>query len=199
VRARARAERRRAARGGVGGGRPGWACARAVPDGGASPLLRAVRRAVRAPRDPQLRRDRERPPPGWLPHALALPRPAAAEAGEARRAAAHVAGGARGGLRGRTRTRRAEAPPPRPAAPRRRSRLERPRRAAPRRGPRAARRRAALVRARDRRRGAGSLADAAPRDLAPRGRRLAHDPRRRRAGDRPGRLPPLGGARAVPA
>ena len=43
------------------------------------------------------------------------------------------------------------------------------------------------LRPRDRRRGAGSVADAAARDLAPGGRRLAHDPRRRRAGDRAGR------------
>ena len=35
-------------------------------------------------------------------------------------------------------------------------------------------------------------------DLAARRRRLADDPRRRRAGDRPGRLPALAGARAVP-
>ena len=53
-----------------------------------------------------------------LPHALARPRPAAAAAGEARRAAPHVAGRARGGVGGRARRRRAEAPPARPAAPR---------------------------------------------------------------------------------
>ena len=53
---------------------------------------------------------------------------------------------------------------------------------------------AARLRARDRRRGAGPLADAAAHDLAPRGGRLADDPRRRRAGDRARRLPALGGA-----
>ena len=130
----------------------------------------------------------------WLDRVLPLPQPE-----EARLAAPHLAGRARGRVRGRARRRRAEAPAARPAASHVRPALERPGRAAARRGAGAARRRAALVRARDRRRGAGSLADAAARDLAPRGRRLAHDPRRRRAGDRPRRLPPLAGAPAVSA
>jgi len=142
-------------------------------------------------------RPRARFASGRLPHALARPRPAAAAAGEARRAPAHVSGRARGGVGGSARRRRAEAVAAGPATPSGRSRLERPRRAAPRRGACPARRRAALVWSRHRRRGAGSVADAAPRDLAPRRRRLAHDSRRRGAGHWPCCLPPLGGARAV--
>ena len=82
--------------------------------------------------------------------------------------------------------------------PRARLRLERARRAARRRGARAARRAAARVRARDRRRGAGPDADAAPHGRAARARRLADDPRRHRAGHRPGRPRPLGGRAPAP-
>ena len=128
----------------------------------------------------------------WLDRVLPLPQPEKLVARLLTSPAALA-----GGVGGRARRRRAEAPAARPAAPHVRPALERPGRAAARRGAHAARRRAARVRARDRRRGAGSLADAAARDLAPRGRRLAHDPRRRRAGDRARRLPALAGAPAV--
>ena len=66
---RARAGGRRAARRGARGGVPVGSRARAVPDGGAPPLLRAVRRAARAARAPQLRRAREGAPAGRLPRA----------------------------------------------------------------------------------------------------------------------------------
>ena len=134
LRARARAGRRRAARGGAGGRRPARARARAVPDGRAPPLLRALRRAVRPAGVPQLRRARARAAARRLPHALARPRPAAAAAREARRAAPHLAGRARGRVRRRARRRRAEAPAARPAAAHVRPPLERPGRAAARRG-----------------------------------------------------------------
>ena len=55
---RAGARRRDPARGGAGGGRAARPCARAVPDGRAPPLLRALRRAVRPARAAQLRRAR---------------------------------------------------------------------------------------------------------------------------------------------
>ena len=70
---------------------------------------------------------------------------------------------------------------------------------AARRGARAARRAAARLRARDRRRGAGPDADAAAHGRAPRARRRADDPRRRRAGDRRGSLLELGRGAAAPA
>ena len=154
----------------------------------AAPVLRALRRAARADGAAQLRGSRGRIAEERLPHEVPRPRARAPACGQARRAAAHVAGRARGGRGRDPRRGRTEAAAPRPPAPSRRPDLERARPAAPRRCAHAARRSAAGVRPCDRRRGAGSLADAAADDLAPRGRRLADDPRRRRAGDRPGRL-----------
>ena len=119
--------------------------ARAVPDGRAPPLLRALRRAVRPARAAHVRRARGRVAARRLPHALARPRPAAAAAAEARLAAPHLAGRARGSVRGRAGGRRAEASVARPAAPHVRSPLERPGRRAARRGADAPGRRAALA------------------------------------------------------
>ena len=166
----------------------------------APPLLRALRRAARPARAAQLRRARAGAAARRLPHEAGStaccrcrsPRSSSRGCSTSPSALEAASEGMLDDDEQKLLLR--DRPPPhvRPA-------LERPRPAAARRGADAARRRAALLRARDRRRGAGSLADAAARDLAPRGRRLADDPRRRRAGDRPGRLPPLAGAPAVSA
>ena len=123
----------------------------------------------------------------WLDRVWPAPRP------DSRRSpAARVAGAARRGGGRHPRRRRAAAA----RSPRRR--LERRRPAADRRGPHDARAAAGRLRPRDRRRGAGPDADAAADGEPPRPR-LVHDPRRRRAGDRAGAVPPLGRPAAVPA
>ena len=96
-------------------------------------------------------------------------------------------------------SRRAAAGPPRPAETRSRPELERARSAAARRGAHVARGRPAPLRACDRGRGAGSDADAAADDRPPDRGGVVHAARRRRAGDGPGDVPPLGGAPAPPA
>ena len=167
----------------------------------AAPLLRALRRAARAisrcaaSTRSSARCSRNGFLTKYLDRVLALPR-----AGQARRAAADVAGGARGG--GGRDPRRATS----------RSCCCATGRSAPPTSRWSEHDLPLLDVAR-------TLVDGPPRafghvivdeaqDLSPmqlldgvaaRARRLADDARRRRAGDRPGRLPALAGARAVPA
>ena len=128
---------------------------------------------------------------GYL-NRVARARLARGHAREARALALHDACLPRRGRRRHPRRGRAAA-----AAPPRRG-LERVGRAAARRGARARRRARPHLRPRDRRRGAGSLADAAADDRAARARRRADDPRRRRPGHRAGHVRELGRRAAAP-
>src|SRR5439155_17429783 len=104
---------------------------RALPDGAAPQVLRALRRAARPARAAQLRRHRARAEAERLPDEVPRSRPLLAAAREARGAAPYLPRGAcRGGGR-RARRGGAEAPPARPAEACCRPPLERARPPAP--------------------------------------------------------------------